>query len=164
MQSQLLHNQWFGKAVGLVCAFIFAPHDSTALSLAVILGIGAGHLFDLWAAHMAHTVESAAQSQQPTLDAFHLFLFASMGCIAKTAGTVTRGHIQQAEALMRSSGFNANQKRAAIDAFDLGKQGKAAVARYADPVRAYLQAQPSEKPRLLQALARAASKIQQMQS
>ena len=104
MQSQLLHNQWFGKAIGFTAAFVLAPYDHLILSVCIILGIGLGHLFDIWAARESAQqpikIPLAAQGQGATSSknaAPHLqFLFAALGCVAKSTGTVSAKHIKSA--------------------------------------------------------------------
>ena len=126
MHSELLYNQWFGKALGFTSAFILAPSSNTLLAVFVITGIVLGHCFDVWAARHASAnqqIPNAAKSQGKTspLTSHQLFLFAALGHIAKQSGTVTRAHIASAEAVMRAMQFSAAQKKDAITSFGAGK-------------------------------------------
>ena len=126
MHSELLYNQWFGKALGFTSAFVFAPTSNTVLAVFVIVGIGLGHLFDIWAARQTgHTkpAPKAAKSQDGNapLEPYHSFLFSSLGHIAKRSGTVRPAHIASAETVMRSLQFSAAQRQEAIAAFSAGK-------------------------------------------
>ena len=77
MQAQMLYNNWFGKAVGATCAWIWAPNDAIWLAVALIVGIVLGHIYDLWASHMhdgeaANLVQFArAEDNAPPYADFH---------------------------------------------------------------------------------------------
>ena len=124
MHSQLLHNQWFGKAVGASCVWIWAPSDPVGLSLTVIAGIGLGHLYDLWAHRFVDDKQRLAGQLAGSVDeAPHLqFLFAGLGHIAKANGVVETKHIQYAEGLMLHLGLTSQARSTAISWFNEGKQ------------------------------------------
>ena len=132
MHYELLHNQWFGKAIGFVGAFVFAPDNHLVLSILVIFGVAVGHAFDWWAQNNAvkpkfaiprSVRNSVSQSAQASEDpATHLkFLFAGMGHVAKTTGTVDRIHIRYTEALMRNLALKEKARASAIGWFNAGK-------------------------------------------
>ena len=124
MQAQMLYNNWFGKAVGATCAWIWAPNDAIWLAVAIIVGIALGHLYDLWAANM-HDTEAAnlAQFARTSDEAppYAAFLFAALGRIAKAGGRVSPEHIAYADGLMRQMGLDAQGKEAAKRWFRQGK-------------------------------------------
>ena len=126
MHSELLHNQWFGKALGFTSAFVLAPPSNTVLAILVIVGIALGHCFDWWAAKQispkAKVPNSAkSDSSSSPLGPHHHFLFAALGHVAKNSGTVTPAHIASAEASMRAMNFSTAQREEAITAFNAGK-------------------------------------------
>ena len=138
MQSQLLQNQWFGKAVGFTLAFVFAPHNHTILSMYVILGIALGHAFDSWAARRAgatfSTPDSLADRDHPTRLVFLKFLFGAMGHVARQSGTILAPQIEIAERTIKALSL---ERVDAISWFTAGKQGKTAfsqLARKCQPV------------------------------
>ena len=126
MHSELLHNQWFGKALGFTSAFVLAPPSNTVLAILVIVGIALGHCFDWWAAKQISPtakVPNSAKSDSgiSPLGPHHHFLFTALGHVAKNSGTVTRAHIASAEATMRAMKFSSTQRNEAIAAFNAGK-------------------------------------------
>ncbi len=128
----MLYNNWFGKAVGATCAWIWAPTDAIWLAAAVITGIGLGHLYDLWAAHM-HDGEAASLAQinsgnDSKAAPYAEFLFAALGRIAKASGRVTPDHIAHAERVMQQMGMDAAGKTQAQRWFRQGKSGDAALS------------------------------------
>ena len=145
MQAQMLYNNWFGKAVGATCAWIWAPTDAFWLAAAVITGIGLGHLYDLWAAHM-HDGEAASLAQinsrhgnDSKAAPYAEFLFAALGRIAKASGRVTPNHIAHAERVMQQMGMDATGKAQAQRWF---RQGKNSDAPLSDLSRDCLAADP----------------------
>jgi DnaJ like chaperone protein len=125
MQSHLLFNQWFGKAVGATCAVIWAPADPLWLSVAIICGIGLGHLYDHWA-HLHHDDDQATLSRigqrHQTHRSPHLeYLFAGLGRIAKAAGHVQPEHIAYTEQVMTQMGLTAPVRQQAKAWFRDGK-------------------------------------------
>ena len=125
MRAELIYNQWFGKAVGFTSAFIFAPLDHTLLAVCIILAVSVGHLFDLWAARAgSRPLKVPAQAKARTSsesEAYHNYLFASLGHIAKQGGAVTPAHIETAQTLMSLMQLSIKQKTSAIAAFGAGK-------------------------------------------
>lgn len=125
MQSQLLFNQWFGKAVGAICAVIWAPADPLWLAVALILGIGMGHLYDHWA--QLHydddqTTLSRMAQRHVSKGSPHLeYLFAGMGKIAKAGGRVEPAHIAYTERIMDQMGLQVNIRQQAKAWFSAGK-------------------------------------------
>ncbi len=144
MQSSLLYNHWFGKAVGFVGAFVVAPMDPTLLSLFVIAGVGLGHLFDRWAAtqeganapryRVPDAAQRLARETAAELPPAVAYLFSALGTIAKRSGVVTREHIRYAEQLMRVLKLTATQRKRAIEHFELGKHNNFAFASAAPPL------------------------------
>ena len=140
MQSQLLTNQWFGKAVGFTAAFVFAPQGNTALSIGVIVGIACGHLFDLTAKRLSPQPSVAQKSDSEKVamatSAPHTdFLFAALGRIAKQSGAVRRAHIRLAERYMDQLCLDAKGRTRAISLFNQGKQADYRLAELAKPCR-----------------------------
>ena len=126
--SQLLHNRWFGKALGGVTALIFAPPDWAATLGWVGFGVVAGHYLDRWSARMAHPSQLGdlgawrkcrpkSTDARPTMQ----FTFAAMGRISKASGQVAPEHIDYAEQLMHRLGFSAQDRQRAIAWFNAGK-------------------------------------------
>ncbi len=125
MQSHLLFNQWFGKAVGATCAVIWAPADPLWLSIAIICGIALGHLYDHWA-HLHHDDDQATLTRiglhHQTNRSPHLeYLFAGLGRIAKAGGRVQPEHIAYAEQVMKQMGLTDPVKQQAKAWFSDGK-------------------------------------------
>ncbi|XOV84219.1 MAG: DnaJ domain-containing protein [bacterium] len=125
MQSQLLFNQWFGKAVGATCAVIWAPADPLWLAVAVICGIALGHLYDHWAS-LHHDDDQAALTRigqrHQTQRSPHLeYLFAGLGRIAKAGGRVQPQHIAYTEQVMAQMGLSPQARHQAKAWFSDGK-------------------------------------------
>lgn len=103
---------WLGKLVGAVFGFaILGP-------LGVILGVFVGHLFDkqLTLNRYSSTSNAAVQT------AFFEALFTCMGHLAKSDGRVSEKEISVARAIMAHMKLSDDQKRQAIEFFNLGKQ------------------------------------------
>jgi DnaJ like chaperone protein len=124
MQSQLLTNNWFGKAVGATCAWIWAPADPLWLAAAIICGISLGHLYDLWASHKtaAQQDKLAASSAQDKRQPHLQFLFTAMGRIAKAGGRVRPAHLNYATQLMLDMSMDNASRKQAQGWFNAGKQ------------------------------------------
>ncbi len=127
MGSKLLHNRWFGKALGLLVSVVFAPADLKITVFWIVCGIGVGHGLDLWSARFLHPAQLGrlwkrlkpkSESSRPTMQ----FTFAAMGCIARAGGQVLPAHIDYAEQLMSRLGFGAVDRRQAIEWFTQGKK------------------------------------------
>ena len=127
MQSQLFHNSWFGKLIGVVCAWLLAPMDPLMLPSALIVGIAIGHAFDHWAWREAgaprRRLPQYSDRQRSSLEPHLSFLYAALGAIAKAGGRVTAGHIRYAESIMANMGFSKAMQGQAIEWFDAGKRG-----------------------------------------
>ena len=126
MHSELLHNQWFGKALGFTSAFVLAPSSHTLLAVFIIAGILLGHCFDWWAAKQVPPTENVpksakSDSSSSPLGPQHHFLFAALGHVAKQSGNVKPAHIASAEAIMRSMQLSTQQREQAIAVFSAGK-------------------------------------------
>lgn len=125
MQSPLLHNNWFGKAVGATCAWIWASSDPSAIAVAVISGIAIGHLYDTWASqhtdqdqdNLSRIAQGHAHKNAPHLE----FLFAALGRLAKTSGRVAPEQIAYAQQLMRQMSLDAPTQAQAKTWFSNGK-------------------------------------------
>ncbi|MCR9260175.1 MAG: DnaJ domain-containing protein [Pseudomonadaceae bacterium] len=126
MQSHLLFNQWFGKAVGATCAVIWAPADPLWLSVAIICGIALGHLYDHWA-QLHHdddhaTLTRMGQRHQTSRSPHLEYLFAGLGRIAKAGGRVQPEHIAYAEQVMKQMGLTDTVRHQAKAWFSDGKK------------------------------------------
>ncbi len=128
-RSNLLNNQWFGKALGGVTALIFAPPEASATLWWTAFGIVAGHGLDRWSERLAHPsqlgdlrswlrLKPSAPQSRPSMQ----FTFASMGRIAKASGRVLPAHIDYAEELMGRLGFTPDDRKRAIAWFNAGKE------------------------------------------
>ncbi|NKC00851.1 MAG: hypothetical protein GKR90_20470 [Pseudomonadales bacterium] len=129
MRTELLYNQWFGKAVGFTSAFIFAPYNHVALSAAIIVGIAVGHMFDIWAARQTPAPVKAPSKARgnrssTTLDLNQQYLFAALGHLAKQGGAVLPRHVKKAESFMRALSLSTAQRKAAITTFNSGKSAQ----------------------------------------
>jgi len=125
--SKLLHNRWFGKALGILISVVFAPRDPTLTIFWVVCGIGIGHGFDLWSTRFLHPTQLGrlwrrlkpkSVDSRPSMQ----FTFAAMGRIAKSGGKVLPAHIDYAEQLMSRLGFGGVDRRQAIEWFSAGKE------------------------------------------
>ena len=126
MQSELLHNNWFGKAVGATCGWIWAPTDPLWLAVAVITGIGCGHVYDMLANHYRDDDDTAslnkmAASHREQSSPHMQFLFAALGRVAKISGPVSPVHIAYVEKLITQMGLDASSQAQAKAWFKQGK-------------------------------------------
>lgn len=133
MHSQLIYNQWFGKAVGFTVAFVVAPDNHTLLAACIIIGVAIGHGLDVWAVatdrpkprfNIPDAARSQARTDSANLPAALGFLFAAVGTIAKSSGTVKPEHIKYAERLIIHLKLTTSQRAKAVAHFDTGKMGK----------------------------------------
>jgi len=136
MGYQLLHNNWFGKALGFTSAWIWAPDNTAQLSILIILGVAVGHLYDAWALQQAS--QNTRQVSQPAIAmqnadslAYAQYLFCGLGYIAKAGGVVQAAHITYTEQLLHSSNADAAARTQAIKWFNDGKRGRASMASLA---------------------------------
>ena len=90
-----------------------------------------GSLFGLWLGHMfdrgrqmvrSHPFLSNAWNHTPAQQAFFDATFSVMGHMAKADGHVSSGEIKMAESVMARMRLSPEQRQAAMDAFNLGKQ------------------------------------------
>lgn len=137
MGYQLLHNNWFGKALGFTCAWIWAPDNDAQLSILIILGIAVGHLYDAWALQQASqqarktTLPPLMDTQSATTSAYVQYLYSALGYIAKAGGRVRTEHIQYTEQLIARNASSPANRQQAISWFDEGKRGSASMAKLA---------------------------------
>ena len=97
-----------GKIVGAVVGLMI-----TRNSWGLLAGLFLGHLWDLGVLRPRPPVRSAS---------FLNPLFAFAGAVSKSDGRVSEAEIQAAEALMTRMQLDGEQRRAAIDSFNRGKQ------------------------------------------
>ena len=126
MQAKLLHNQWFGKALGILVAVIFAPADLLLTAIWAACGLVVGHGFDEWSKRFVHPAQLGRlwrrlKPKSPGSRPNMQYTFAAMGYIAKAGGRVLPAHIDYAEQLMQRLGFGAEDRRQAIEWFIAGK-------------------------------------------
>lgn len=145
--SKLLHNRWFGKALGIVTALIVSPPQPTLTLLWLACGVAVGHVFDTWSRRFVHPsqlgmlwrrLNPRAASTRPTMH----FTFAAMGRIAKASGHVLPEHIDYAEALMARLKFAAGDRHQAIIWFNAGKDPAYLFAELAEQCRAEREQTP----------------------
>jgi DnaJ like chaperone protein len=97
-----------GKIIGAVVGFMI-----TRNGWGLLAGLFLGHLWDLGVLRPRPPVRSAS---------FLNPLFAFAGAVSKSDGRVSEAEIQAAEALMTRMQLDGEQRRAAIDSFNRGKQ------------------------------------------
>lgn len=97
-----------GKIIGAVVGFMI-----TRNGWGLLAGLFLGHLWDLGLLRPRPPVRSAS---------FLNPLFAFTGAVSKSDGRVSEAEIQAAEALMTRMQLDGEQRRAAIDSFNRGKQ------------------------------------------
>ncbi len=172
MQSQILHSPWFGKAFGAVCAWIWAPSDKVWLAVALIAGIGLGHIYDIYAPRTNAGSHRAKQRKAKLADSFdrfgrattnqagpgpagspHLrFLFTALGHIAKSSGNVTPAHIRYAQKLMSQMSLDAEARTLAKDWFRQGKSNRGSLERLAEKCRQNKGRRGASRKTILRAL------------
>lgn len=123
----LLHNHWFGKAVGGLAGLLLSPIGWAPSLAGFAIGLVCGALFDRWASRHIDTIDflhrplfGSRFRPDPARPSLR-FTFAGMGRIAKASGQVQPAHIAYAERLMQRLQFGAADRRLAIDAFTDGK-------------------------------------------
>ena len=155
MQSQIIQSPWFGKAFGAVCAWMWAPADKVWLAVALIAGIGLGHIYDIYASRInadsprakrrrvklpnyigrfrreASDEEGPEPADSPQLR----FLFTAMGHIAKSSGNVTPDHIRYTERLMTRMNLQVEARTLAKDWFRQGKSDRGSLQQLAKKCR-----------------------------
>lgn len=104
--------KWLGKAIGGALGLLIGG------PLGAIIGTAIGHQYD----RKEETQTQKRHRPDPELqELFFEALFAAMGRVAKSDGRVREEEIVFAEDFMRRMGFNATQRRQAIEAFRRGK-------------------------------------------
>ncbi len=133
----MLYRGWFGKALGAVTALIFAPPNGWAMLLYVMSGLILGHLIDVWSRLCLEKASRALTATRrlrsianrllrqlgfsPPPHPCMSFTFSALGRISKAGGQVKKIHIRYVEDLMRQLKFRPEDRRSAIEWFQLGK-------------------------------------------
>ncbi|MBI3187897.1 MAG: co-chaperone DjlA [Gammaproteobacteria bacterium] len=104
---------WWGKIIGGGFGFMLGG------PLGALLGAALGHQLDR---NLVVTLDVNAGQTQRTQAAFFTAIFAVMGYVAKADGKVSKDEIGMAEQLMTQMRLSAEQRRAAIELFNRGKQ------------------------------------------
>ncbi len=103
---------WWGKLIGGGFGFVLGG------PLGAILGIAVGHQLDR-GLKVADFEEGNTERVQL---AFFTTTFSVMGYLAKVDGQVSRSEIQMAEGVMQQMHLSSEQRKAAIELFNQGKQ------------------------------------------
>ncbi len=106
---------WWGKLIGGVLG------TATMGPIGAILGVVVGHLFDQ-GLDSIDTGDNIAGDTERTQAVFFTATFSIMGCIAKADGKVTPDEIQLANHVMEQMNLLPEQKRAARELFNEGKE------------------------------------------
>ncbi|MBL4621174.1 MAG: co-chaperone DjlA [Immundisolibacteraceae bacterium] len=105
---------WWGKLIGGTFGFMVGGPIGAMLAGAV------GHQFDLG---LDKQFSGASIGDQERLQsAFFAATFSVMGYICKADGQVSKGEIRAAQAVMQRMQLSAEQKKAAMELFNQGKQ------------------------------------------
>lgn len=107
---------WWGKVVGGAFGFMLGG------PLGALLGAVLGHQFDKGLRIQAQLGGFQAGNQERVQMAFFTALFSTMGHVAKADGRVSENEIEMARSVMQQMRLDEQQKRAAIDLFNQGKQ------------------------------------------
>lgn len=107
---------WWGKVIGGTFGFMVGGPIGALLAGAV------GHQFDLGLKKQFSGEALGVGDQERVQSAFFAATFSVMGYICKADGQVSRGEIRAAEAVMQRMQLSAQQKKAAMELFDQGKQ------------------------------------------
>lgn len=103
---------WWGKVIGGGFGFMFGG------PLGALAGMALGHQFDKG----LNLAELEPGNPERVQLAFFTATFSVMGYLAKADGQVSRSEIQMAENIMGQMNLNAEQRKAAIELFNHGKQ------------------------------------------
>lgn len=103
---------WWGKVIGGGFGFMFGG------PLGALAGMALGHQFDKG----LNLAELEPGNPERVQLAFFTATFSVMGYLAKADGQVSRSEIQMAENIMGQMNLNAEQRKAAIELFNQGKQ------------------------------------------
>ena len=107
---------WWGKFAGGGIGFALGG------PLGAMIGTILGHQLDRPTAKQRGRLGFDPGSQERTQAAFFAATFSVMGHLAKADGQVSREEIQLAKQVMTQMNLNADQRKAAIDLFNQGKQ------------------------------------------
>ena len=106
---------WWGKLIGGTLGFMLGG------PLGALLGASFGHQFDS-GLRGSGGMRALPGGQERVQLAFFTATFSVMGHIAKADGQVSRHEIQMAKNLMNQMRLNTQQREAAIDLFEQGKE------------------------------------------
>jgi DnaJ like chaperone protein len=104
---------WWGKIIGSGFGFMLGG------PLGALLGAAIGHQLDK---NMVVELDVHAGQTQRTQAAFFTAVFSVMGYVAKADGKVSRDEIGLAQQFMAQMRLSAEQRRAAIELFNQGKE------------------------------------------
>ncbi|MEZ5552671.1 MAG: DnaJ domain-containing protein [Pseudomonadales bacterium] len=156
----LLHNHWFGKAVGGLAGLLLSPLGWAPTLAGFTIGLVCGAVFDRWASRYVDAIDFLQRPlfgsrfrPDPTRPSLK-FTFAGMGRIARASGQVQPAHIAYAEHLMQRLQFGAADRRLAIDAFTEGKAPDYPFGPLAERCLAQLQKAPVLLDMILESLCR----------
>jgi len=116
---------WWGKLLGGALGFALGQ-GFVGTSLGLLIGVFLGHQLDRTTRNkkLKHQEEEFKQdSQEETQAAFFMATFSVMGYISKSDGRVSKQEIQLAEQVMKQMHLGKEQRIAAIEYFNQGKQG-----------------------------------------
>lgn len=103
---------WWGKVIGGGFGFMFGG------PLGALAGMAMGHQFDKG----LNITELEAGNTERVQLAFFTATFSVMGYLAKADGQVSKSEIQMAQSIMGQMNLNPEQRKAAIELFNKGKQ------------------------------------------
>jgi DnaJ like chaperone protein len=155
-RSTLLHNRWFGKAVGGVLALAFTPPDWLVTVAAVSTAVAAGHAYDVWSSRGALHGQSAlgGRSERAARELSLRFQFSALGRLARASGVVRPEHIELAETLLRDQGWTGAQRQQAIGWFTEGRDHEAPLESLAERSVPLWRARPDVRDSVHDALCR----------
>lgn len=107
---------WWGKAVGGAFGFILGG------PLGALLGMALGHQFDHGFQGLLSDEHTSQADMERIQAAFFTTTFSVMGNLAKSDGRVSEDEIEMAKRVMQQMQLNDNQRKAAINLFNEGKQ------------------------------------------
>jgi DnaJ like chaperone protein len=103
---------WWGKVIGGGFGFMFGG------PLGALAGMAMGHQFDKG----LNITELESGNTERVQLAFFTATFSVMGYLAKADGQVSKSEIQMAQSIMSQMNLNPEQRKAAIELFNKGKQ------------------------------------------
>ncbi len=107
---------WWGKLLGGAFGFLIGG------PIGALVGAALGHNFDNGLKKLQHEDGNMSPGAQERVQAtFFTATFATMGRLAKADGKVTPDEIRMAENIMSQMQLSAEQRRVAIELFNLGK-------------------------------------------